>query len=73
MVGGDYPVKARQVHPGAGHQGAQAAITHAEGPSYLITGLALLLALMWINVWRMANKEYREGRLTGAPLERERA
>lgn len=48
-------------------------VTRAGGVSYPIIGLGALLVLMCFNVWRLANKEYREGKLTGTPLERERA
>jgi hypothetical protein len=48
-------------------------VTREGGVSYPIIGLGLLLVVMWFNVWRVGNKEYREGRLTGTPLDRERA
>jgi hypothetical protein len=42
--------------------------TRAE-VSYPIIGLGLLLVIMCFNAWRLGNKEYREGRLAGTPLE----
>jgi len=42
------------------------------GVSYPIMGLGGFVVLMGFNTWRLGNKEYREGRLTGTPLERER-
>jgi hypothetical protein len=45
------------------------AITRDSGVSYPIIGLGLLLLLMCVSVWRSGNKEYREGRLTGIPLD----
>jgi len=48
-------------------------VTRAGGVSYPIIGLGLLLVLMCFNVWRLANKEYREGKLTGTLLDRDRA
>jgi hypothetical protein len=46
-------------------------ITRAAGISYPIVGLGVLPILMCFNGWRQANKEYREGKLTGTPLERD--
>jgi hypothetical protein len=48
-------------------------VTREGGVSYPVVGLGLLLVLMCFNVWRLGNKEYREGRLAGSPLERKRA
>jgi hypothetical protein len=48
-------------------------INREAGLSYPIIALGLLLVLMCFNLWRLGNKEYREGRLTGIPLEREEA
>jgi hypothetical protein len=47
-------------------------VTRAGEVSYPIVGLGLFLVLMCFNSWRLGNKEYREGRLTGTPLARER-
>jgi hypothetical protein len=46
--------------------------TRPVGLSYPILGLGLFLILMCFNTWRLGNKEYREGRLTGTPLAPER-
>jgi hypothetical protein len=46
--------------------------TRQAGLSYPVIGLGLFLVLMGFNTWRLGNKEYREGRLTGIPLARER-
>jgi hypothetical protein len=48
-------------------------VTRTGGVSYPIVGLGFLLVVMCFNVWRLGNKEYREGRLAGTPLERDRA
>jgi hypothetical protein len=48
-------------------------VTREGEVSYPIIGLGLLLVLMCFNAWRLGNKEYREGRLAGIPLEREHA
>ena len=45
-------------------------VTREAGVSYPVIGLGLSLVLMCFNFWRVANKEYREGKLTGIPLER---
>jgi hypothetical protein len=47
-------------------------VTRAAGVSYPIIGLGAFLVLMCFNAWRVGNREYREGRLTGTPLERAR-
>jgi hypothetical protein len=46
-------------------------VTRAEAVSYPIVGLGVFLVLMCFNTWRQGNKEYREGKLGGAPLERD--
>ncbi len=48
-------------------------VTRAGGMSYPVIGLGLLVVLMCFNLWRQGNKEYREGRLTGTPLQRKSA
>ncbi len=48
-------------------------VTREAGVSYTIVGLGFLLVLMCWNSWRLGNKEYREGRLVGTPLDRESA
>ncbi len=48
-------------------------VTREGAVSYPVIGLGLLLMVMWFNAWRVGNKEYREGRLAGIPLEREHA
>jgi hypothetical protein len=48
-------------------------VTREGGLSYPIIALGLLLVGLCCNTWRRGNKEYREGRLTGIPLDRERA
>jgi hypothetical protein len=48
-------------------------VTREAGVSYPIVGLGLLLVVMCCNVWRLGNKEYREGRLAGSPLDRDNA
>jgi hypothetical protein len=48
-------------------------VTRETGVSYPIIGLGLFLVLMCFNAWRLGNKEYREGRLSGAPLDRDSA
>lgn len=45
-------------------------VTREAAVSYPVIGLGLLLMIMWFNAWRVGNKEYREGRLVGIPLER---
>lgn len=49
------------------------AVTREGGVSYPILALGVLVVLMCFNSWRLGNKEYREGRLVGIPLDRERA
>jgi hypothetical protein len=48
-------------------------IVRDAGISYPIIGLGLFLVVMCILMWRRGDREYREGRLTGVPRERERA
>ena len=48
-------------------------VTREGGVSYPVIGLGLLLVLLCFSIWRAGNKEYREGRLTGTPLEPDRA
>jgi hypothetical protein len=48
-------------------------VTREAGVSYPIIGLGVLLVLMCLFVWRSGNREYREGRLTGTPLDQVRA
>jgi hypothetical protein len=48
-------------------------INREAGLSYPIIALGLLLVGMCFSIWRQGNKEYREGKLTGIPLEREEA
>jgi hypothetical protein len=46
-------------------------LVREAGISYPVVGLGLLLVVMCIAMWRRGEREYREGRLTGVPLERE--
>lgn len=48
-------------------------VTREAGVSYPIIGLGVLLVLMCLYVWRSGNKEYREGRLIGTPLDQVQA
>ncbi len=49
------------------------AVTREAGVSYRTIGLAMIPVAMWLNAWRVGNKEYREGRLVGTPLDQDRA